>query len=147
MIEKLKSKNSIRLYHSTDFKNLDKTGIDVKIGSTRTDFGLGFYLTTNYEQAEEWAKKLKKEDKGYVYVYEINKISFERMTKLHLTKFNSLCITILCECRLRGDDSRVANYDVVYGVMADSRTANIIMALSMYEDGKLSLEETVRVVR
>ncbi|WP_230116334.1 DUF3990 domain-containing protein [Bacillus velezensis] len=49
------------LYHATTSDNIEsiKNRIDLNECSEKTDFGQGFYLTTNVEQAVKWA--LRKE--------------------------------------------------------------------------------------
>ena len=52
--------NIISLYHGTDIeaaKDICKNGIKLDIGSAKVDFGPGFYLTDNYDQAVKWAKR------------------------------------------------------------------------------------------
>lgn len=46
------------LYHGTDDKSAREIiahGIDLSLCSPLTDFGRGFYTTTNLEQAKNWA--------------------------------------------------------------------------------------------
>ena len=60
------------LYHgSTDL--VDKP--EIRTSNVFFDFGIGFYLTTSFEQAERWAKikmRRKNINLGYVAVYEFN---------------------------------------------------------------------------
>lgn len=62
----------MKIYHgSTDF--VDKP--EIRKGDTFLDFGVGFYTTSSYEQAERWAKiKMRRKDigTGYVSVYEFD---------------------------------------------------------------------------
>ena len=48
---------------------------EIRKGFANLDFGVGFYTTTSYEQAERWAKiKMRRSnvDVGYVSVYEFD---------------------------------------------------------------------------
>lgn len=48
---------------------------EILAGETFLDFGVGFYTTTSYKQAERWARiKMRREhhDTGYVAVYEFD---------------------------------------------------------------------------
>ena len=47
----------ITVYHGTDDKSAKKicNGINVEAGSKGTDFGLGFYVTEDYDSAVKWA--------------------------------------------------------------------------------------------
>lgn len=60
------------LYHgSTDL--VDKP--EIRKSDVYLDFGVGFYTTTSFEQAERWAKikmRRKNVDLGYVAVYEFD---------------------------------------------------------------------------
>ena len=50
-----------------------------------TDFGKGFYTTTNYEQAVKWAKIIQERqgvDKSFVSVYEIDDDILEKDYKI-----------------------------------------------------------------
>jgi len=51
---------AIRLYHGTTLPSADAitaTGIDVARGRATTDFGRGFYTTTDQENAREWSRR------------------------------------------------------------------------------------------
>lgn len=73
----------IELYHGTaDF--FDEIGLE-KAGSN-SDFGKGFYLTTNYEQAKKWA--LLKTNNGTAYVM---KFLFDE-TNLTIKKYDTIDI-------------------------------------------------------
>ena len=60
------------LYHgSTDLVDKPK----IRVGEVFLDFGVGFYTTTSYEQAERWARiKMRRNnsDIGYVAIYEFD---------------------------------------------------------------------------
>ena len=60
------------LYHgSTEL--VDKP--EIRVGEAFLDFGVGFYTTTSYEQAERWAKiKMRRNNAelGYVTIYEFD---------------------------------------------------------------------------
>lgn len=48
---------------------------EIRQGEVYLDFGVGFYTTTSYEQAERWARiKMRRNNVnvGYVSVYELN---------------------------------------------------------------------------
>ena len=48
---------------------------EIRTGDVYLDFGVGFYTTTSFEQAERWARiKMRREnvDLGYVAVYEFD---------------------------------------------------------------------------
>ena len=48
---------------------------EIRTGDVYLDFGVGFYTTTSYEQAERWAKiKMRRSNSsvGFVSVYEFD---------------------------------------------------------------------------
>lgn len=48
---------------------------EIIVGENFLDFGVGFYTTTSYQQAERWARtKMRRENKdlGYVSIYEFD---------------------------------------------------------------------------
>lgn len=50
--------SKIRLYHGTDdnaLNNIREIGVRLNATRVNSDFGRGFYLTTNLEQAKDWA--------------------------------------------------------------------------------------------
>ena len=84
---------SIKIYHASIYK-VEKP--DLQILNNKTDFGKGFYTTTDFEQAKKWSKikkkRLEKENpnltiKQYVNVYEFTKnenlniLNFEEATE------------------------------------------------------------------
>lgn len=72
------------LYHgSTDL--VDKP--EIRKGNVFLDFGIGFYTTTSYEQAERWAKiKMRRSNApvGYMSVYDISLSAF--LKQEHMTQ-------------------------------------------------------------
>ena len=57
------------LYHGSN-KNFDE--IILSKSKDKRDFGIGFYMTTICEQAEDWAKAVFKRYKGDgIFVYEM----------------------------------------------------------------------------
>ena len=66
------------LYHgSTDL--VDKP--EIRESDIYLDFGVGFYTTTSFEQAERWAKikmRRKNVDLGYVSIYEFDMAKAEK---------------------------------------------------------------------
>ena len=54
-----------KFYHGTNNKSADSilnNGIDINKGRNDADFGLGFYMTEDFRQAQSWAKKLFGDD-------------------------------------------------------------------------------------
>ena len=115
---------------------------DLNIINHKTDFGAGFYTTTDYNQALKWSKikKKRKNDnsvKRYVNVYEytpnnnLNILNFKSATEEWL-KFVFIN---------RQSDNLLHEYDIVEGPVADD---NLYQVLLMYENGTLNVLETIK---
>lgn len=133
----------MKLYHGSTIivKNPDLTILNYK-----TDFGKGFYTTTDFEQAKKWTKIKKerllkeKEDLNihqYVNVYEytednnLNILNFQEATEEWL-KF---------VYKNRQSEELVHQYDIVKGPVADD---NLYQVLVNYENGVYDMEETIK---
>lgn len=133
----------MKLYHGSTIivKNPDLTILNYK-----TDFGKGFYTTTDFEQAKKWTKikkeRLLKEKEDlkihqYVNVYEytednnLNILNFQETTEEWL-KF---------VYKNRQSEELVHQYDIVKGPVADD---NLYQVLVNYENGVYDMEETIK---
>lgn len=112
----------------------------------KTDFGKGFYTTTDINQAKKWTnikrKRIELEDKNvnvhqYINVYEytenneLNILDFKQATEEWL-KFVFMN---------RQSDELVHKYDIVIGPVAND---NLYQVLVNYEEGIYSVEETIK---
>ena len=116
----------LKLYHGTD--SYFET-VDLLHCKERKDFGYGFYLTTDYNQAKEWAIIVANDNNNspYTNMYRVNT---EELTGLRVHRFNTaskawLKYIITNRYVIKGKDE--PDYDVVIGKVADAR-ANIIIA-------------------
>ena len=119
---------------------------NLQILNYRTDFGRGFYTTTDIEQAKKWTKikreRITKKDSselphGYVNIYEYNEknnlniLNFEETSRKWLEfVFNN-----------RGSDSLIHKYDIVMGPVAND---NLYQVLVNYENGVYDIDETIK---
>lgn len=101
-------------------------------------FGKGFYTTGSYEQAEKWAKDVRrrrKADHAYVSEYE-----YKESGRLKILVFDGPTdewLDFVEMNRIRGDGH---DYDIVIGPVADE---GVFYILALYETGVLSREETI----
>lgn len=131
------------LYHGSDrlFKEPDLS--KCKEGK---DFGKGFYLTTDYEQAVKWATR-KSSRHGYVYTYEIRQslVSDTQTYKIKaLTQYNKEWLDFVTNSRYKKQDNE---YELIYDKMADSTSAEITDAMELYYLGKLSVFQALDILR
>lgn len=134
----------LKVYHGSTFIVKEP---DLTILNNRTDFGKGFYTTTDIKQAQKWAKIKKKrlnklhenddEIKEYVNVYD-----FKRDNSLSILEFEEATEEWLkFVFRNRQSNELVHQYDIVFGPVAND---NLYQVLTGYEDGIYSVEETVK---
>ena len=115
----------------------------IRKGDVYLDFGVGFYTTTSYEQAERWARikmRRKNLDTGYVSVYEFD---YERaMNDLVIKQFESAdeeWLTFVVNNRKGAPTNDLA--DMHIGPVADD---NVYQSIRLFETGAYDAEYTVK---
>lgn len=135
--------NTIRkLYHGTDqqFETFD-----FKYAKSFKDFGKGFYLTSNLQQAQKWAqKKGWKKGTAYIYSYEVKGIADTELKVLELLQYNKQWLDFISRCRMEGFE---ADYDIIYDRMADSQYSDIADILQEYVAEERSADEAVNKIK
>lgn len=131
------------LYHgSTDI--VDKP--EIRKGDVYLDFGVGFYTTSSYEQAERWAKiKMRRSNAsiGYVSIYELD---FEKAKEeLYIEEFETadkkwLEFVVSNRKGIPTEDIK----DMHIGPVADD---NIYQSIRLFETGAYDAEYTVRKLK
>jgi TPR repeat protein len=130
----------MNIYHGSDVI-VDKPKI---LKSNRLlDFGIGFYTTTNKEQAIRWAEKVSlrnNSENKYLSNYKFN--IEEAKEKLHIIEFRSPDEKWLdfITANRRGKDIG-DEYDIVIGPVADD---NVYSTVKLFETGILNKEEAIR---
>ena len=134
--------DKLKIYHGSTFVVEEP---NLEILNNRTDFGRGFYTTTDKMQAIKWAKikknRLKKESldniQGYVNIYEYTEIP-----ELNILKFEDATeewLNFIYKNRQSND--LIHKYDIVIGPVADD---NLYQVLLNYEAGVYEIEETIK---
>lgn len=122
----------MRLYHGS---NVEVRKPSLRYGRSNTDFGKGFYTTTNPEQAERWTQiKLDraKTGKRIVSVYEIDDALLTD-PNLKIREFHGVdedWLNFVVESR-KGIKH---NYDLVFGPVANDK---VFTTVNLYESGVL----------
>ena len=111
------------------------------------DFGTGFYTTTNYEQAEEFARKVgdrRESEKCFVSVYEVADFDLlkKELSVLEFTEPNEQWLDFVFENRAGIYSGKV--YDIVYGAVAND---TIYRVLTAYEEGIVPKDECIRQLK
>lgn len=131
------------LYHgSTEI--VDKP--EIRKSKAYLDFGMGFYTTTSFEQAQRWAKiKMRRQnsDKCYVSVYEFD---FEKVKKtLCIKQFKNAdeeWLMFVVNNRSGEKSENIA--DMHIGPVADD---NVYQSIRLFETGAYDAEYTVKKLK
>jgi hypothetical protein len=118
----------MKLYHGS---NVAVEFPDPNRGRTKLDFGKGFYVTTNPEQAKEWAIRTARQrsafgqnSKAVVSVYEYN--DNNNLIEKHLSHYDEEWLFFVCDNR-RSDYPPISHgYDVIFGHIADDKVIETI---------------------
>ena len=116
---------------------------EIRTGDTFLDFGVGFYTTTSYQQAERWARikmRREKKDTGYVSVYEFDYDAAKNHTVIKKFDAANMDWLIFVAGNRRGVPLADA-VDMHIGPVADD---NVYQSIRFFETGILNAEETVR---
>ena len=122
----------MRLYHGS---NVEARKPSLHFGRSNTDFGKGFYTTTNPEQAERWTQiKLDraKTGKRIVSVYEIDDALFTDPS-LKIREFHGVDEAWL-NFVVNSRKGITHDYDLVLGPVANDK---VFTTVNLYESGVL----------
>lgn len=128
----------MRLYHGS---NVEVRNPNLRFGRNKTDFGRGFYTTTQKEQAEKWTEiKLDraKTGKKIVSVYEVNDALIAN-PELRIREFHGVdadWLNFVVNCR-KGQEH---DFDLVFGPVANDK---VFTTVNLYESGVLSVEAAI----
>lgn len=133
----------MRIYHGSTFC-VEKPNLEIL--NYRTDFGKGFYTTTDMEQAKRWAKikkgRLEKTGRSEELHQYINVYEYKEDKKLNILNFTEATEEWLkFVYKNRQSDELVHQYDIVIGPVADD---NLYQVLVNYENGVYDMEETIK---
>ena len=108
------------------------------------DFGKGFYVTSNKEQAKVWAKRkgvILESKKSIVNIFEMN----ENFSFLQCKNFGedlSEWIDFVCHCRDGGRDYE--KYDLIFGKVANDKVFRVV---DMYHNGLWGKERAIKEIK
>jgi len=129
----------MKIYHGSFHKVKNPC---IEKGRPSTDFGKGFYTTTNFEQAKQWAVSKLKTSKGEAVAI-VSTYNFDeellKNKKYKVKRFNSPdkeWLNFVVDCR----KSTPHEYDIVFGAVANDK---IYATITLYESQILTAEETV----
>jgi len=113
------------------------------------DFGAGFYTTSSFGQATDWANRqirirtfegtFQPKDRPLVFCYEFDKSrAFEELNVLEFDEPTEAWLEFITKNRTQ---KWVDKYDVIIGPVADDRTMPVVNG---YVRGHFTIEETIR---
>ncbi len=130
----------MKLYHGT---NQTFDVIDLQISKPNKDFGKGFYLSADYEQALNMARiKVEQQQQGTPLVIEFD-VDEEAMNALRLLRFDDYSeqwAEFILANRNNSTGRPAHDYDIVIGPIADDRVG---LQLWKYENQLIDLPTLV----
>lgn len=116
------------LYHGTT--QYHKT---IKLDQNRpfSDYGQGYYLTSNLNQAFSWAQK-QNDEKAWVFEYSVLDEIDDKLLQLQLLEYNIDWLDVILHYRTneplpnKPKWKDLDQYDIIYDRMADGRISKLI---------------------
>ena len=109
------------------------------------DFGAGFYTTTNYDQALNFAGKVtvrKKSGRSTVNVYELDESIFDKTKVLNFECADEAWLDFVSDNRSGTD--RTAGYDLICGPVAND---DVYQTFILYSTGVYSKKQTIDALK
>lgn len=129
----------MKLYHGS---NIAVENPKILQSDRKLDFGLCFYLTSSYEQAQRLAKltyERRNEGKKIITVYDFNEDSISDLNVKKFDRANAEWLKFVA--KNRKDDYFKPDYDIVIGPVANDRTMPVIR---LYFSGVYDENETLK---
>lgn len=132
----------MKLYHGSTVI-IEKPNLEIL--NYRTDFGRGFYTTTDIEQAKKWTKikkdRLERQNNNDIHKY-INVYEYIEDSDLKIKDFTGADEEWLKFIYSnRQSDELIHDYDIVKGPVAND---NLYQVLVGYENGIYNMDETIQ---
>lgn len=106
------------------------------------DFGVGFYVTPVFEQAEKWSEKRKRRTgTAVISKYEFDECCAENLKMLRFDSYSEMWLDFIVRCRNLKDDT---DWDIVAGGVANDKVFDTIEA---FFDGFATKEQTIAKLR
>lgn len=130
------------LYHGS---NLTVENPKIITPNRYLDFGKGFYTTSNFEQAQNFADKVtarKKEGESTVSIYEFDDTKLDDLSVLSFEAADEKWLDFVSDNR----NGLVLNekYDIIYGPVAND---DIFRTFILYATGVLTKEQTLEALK
>lgn len=129
------------LYHGT---NVAFDSIDLSKSKPNKDFGQGFYLSADYDQAMAMAKvKVDQLEFGspVVLAFEVDELQMDQLRILRYDEYSEQWAEFILLNRRNETDYPIHDYDIVFGPIANDRVG---VQLWKYETQSIDLPTLVR---
>ena len=129
------------LYHGT---NVDFETIDLSKSKPNKDFGQGFYLSADYNQAMDMAKtKVEQLETGMpiVMAFEVDELQMDQLNIQRYSEYSEEWAKFILLNRRNDTHKPVHDYDIVIGPIANDRVG---VQLWKYETQTIDLPTLVR---
>lgn len=135
----------MKLYHGS---NLVIEKIDLSKGRPAKDFGRGFYLSDNMDQAGKMAENVvrRKGGKAFVSIFDCPDDILESsdLKVLRFDGYSEAWIDFILQNRNNRSLVQAHDYDIVYGPIANDAVA---VSIALYTGDFISKEELLRRLR
>ncbi len=109
------------------------------------DFGRGFYVTTNPEQATRWAKRkadLSNKATSYLNMYEMSEDAVEGLIVKTFPEDLLEWIDFVCGCRDGSEEYK--KFDIIKGKVANDKVFRVV---DLYREGIFDKERALREIK
>ena len=127
----------MNLYHGS---NVVIESPNLKFSRKELDFGVGFYTTTNYEQAEQFSEKVVERKGGsrIVNIYDFDDKNLQKFKILEFAEPDKVWLDFVSDNR--NSVPLQKEYDIIIGPVAND---DVFRTLLLYFAGELNANETL----
>lgn len=128
----------MKLYHGTVF---DFSEIDLALSKSAKDFGKGFYLSADRQQAENWSrfKSLQSElpAKVYEYYFDENLLDDNTLKVKRFDGYSEEWAKFVFDNRQNLSDSNIHDFDIVIGPIVNDKVG---VQIRNYFEGNITFD-------
>ena len=132
------------LYHGT---NVDFETIDLSKSKPNKDFGQGFYLSADYNQAMDMAKtKVEQLETGtpIVLAFEVDEQQMAKLKIQHYSEYSEDWAKFILLNRRNSTHKPVHDYDIVIGPIANDRVG---VQIRRFQDKAIDIDQFVAALQ
>lgn len=117
---------------------------EIRIPDRTLDYGMGFYLTSSFEQAAAWVRRklYKRGPFGYVNVYDYDEATESTLNVLNFAQADENWLDFVMNNRMDRDFRH--DFDIVKGPVANDR---VYASFALYEAGLLRKQELISTLK